>query len=71
MPSDRESRDLPDFTSEDELADWFEHADLSQYRLETVDVAAGSNVTLTLAEPWVDDEHGSTGTAGKISLLVQ
>jgi hypothetical protein len=44
--------ELPNnFTSDDELAEWFESADLSRYQLEVADeVIVASHVTLTIAE---------------------
>jgi hypothetical protein len=69
MPRDNKPQDLPDFNSEDELVEWFEQADLADYRLEAVDVGAVAGVTLTLEDPWTGGEElGSAGATGKLSL---
>lgn len=36
------------FNSDEEMAEWFERADLSAYDLEPVDVIVATNVTLSL-----------------------
>jgi hypothetical protein len=52
------------FSSDDELAEWFENADLSRYLLEVAeDVVVASHVTLTIEE----DTSGTPGTAGEVA----
>jgi hypothetical protein len=54
-----------DFHSEEELVDWFESADLSQYRLdEALDVVVETHVKLALEEPFEDAAESTQGATG-------
>ena len=63
------SEQFPEFSSEQELIEWFENADLSRYELaEALEVTISTRVALSLSEPWTQARSGSssTGTAGRI-----
>ena len=58
---------FPDFSSEDEMRDWFDSADLSTYKLdEALGIVASAHIELA-----VGDEPASTGTTtrGAIGTL--
>lgn len=68
------SNELPEnFASEEELAEWFENADLSQYRLdEALDVVVATHVSLSVegaAESEAAEVAGQTGTTGSLHLV--
>jgi hypothetical protein len=56
---------IPDFEREDDLVEWFESADLSDYDLvEALDVEIADKVALTLEEPWEATSTRSVGATG-------
>jgi hypothetical protein len=63
-------KDLPNFESDDELVEWFEAADLSEYQLdEVLGWSVAQHVTLSIEEPW-ERERGadSAGATASIEL---
>ncbi|HEY3050296.1 MAG TPA: hypothetical protein VGJ40_01105 [Gaiellaceae bacterium] len=62
-------QDLPEFETDDELVEWFETADLSQYRLdEVLGWMAAENVSLSIEEPWTQVQATSTGATATIDV---
>lgn len=54
--------DLPEFTNEDDMIEWFENADLGAMDLQdALEVRVAPSVSLTLAEPWVITPVSSAG----------
>jgi hypothetical protein len=63
---------FPQFDSEDEMRDWFDNADLSQYGLEqAMEVVVASRVALSIGEPFEDSSGtvGATGTLRELHLV--
>jgi hypothetical protein len=64
-------KDLPEFDRDDELIEWFEKTDLSQYQLdEVLGWTVAERVTLAIEEPWGsdDDPPSSGGATASIEL---
>jgi hypothetical protein len=59
-------QEFPDFDSDDEMREWFDTADLSEYRLDqALEVAISTHIRLSVGdEPTgsVDSTSGATGT---------
>lgn len=63
-------KDLPNFESDDELVEWFETADLSEYELdEVLGLSVAQHVTLSIQEPWEPERAaGSAGATASIKV---
>jgi hypothetical protein len=59
--------DFPDFTSDDELRDWFDNADLSALKLdEALDVVVATHVRLVVGHEQMLPST-SSGTTGSLN----
>ncbi|MGB2873888.1 MAG: hypothetical protein WBB76_00265 [Gaiellaceae bacterium] len=63
-------KEIPEFERDDELVEWFESNDLSEYQLdEVLGWSVAGHVSLAIEEPW-EAEHssGSGGATATIEL---